>query len=352
MRVLIVDDDEIALDLLEYSLVEAGYRVQRATNGRDAIEMLRSGNFRLVVSDWEMPEMNGLELCRKIREKHHAGYTYVILVTSHEGTDNVIQGLDAGADDFITKPFQPQELCCRLRVGERLLSLESRNLMIFALAKLAESRDPDTGAHLERIREYCRVVAEDLSNHPDFQDVVDGDYVHSLYLTSPLHDIGKVGIPDTILLKPGRLTAEEFEFMKRHVVIGGNILNQAVMQLDGGGFLAMAALIAQFHHERWDGQGYPAGLAGEEIPLPARIVAVADVYDALTSKRPYKDAWPAATARQAILQAAGTQFDPVVAAAFDHCFTDILKIQRELADQPSLAVGAMSFLEYDLLEVI
>eukprot|EP00913_Durusdinium_trenchii_P023358 g21936.t1 len=191
MRVLIVDDDEIALDLLENSLVAAGYEVQRATNGLKALEMLRSGDFRLVVSDWEMPEMNGLELCRKIREKHHAGYTYVILVTSHEGSENVIQGLDAGADDFISKPFQPEELCCRLKVGQRLLSLESRNLMIFALAKLAESRDPDTGAHLERIREYCRVVAEDLSNDPNYADVVDGDYVQSLYLTSPLHDIGK-----------------------------------------------------------------------------------------------------------------------------------------------------------------
>ncbi|MCA9267751.1 MAG: HD domain-containing protein [Planctomycetales bacterium] len=161
-----------------------------------------------------------------------------------------------------------------------------------------------------------------------------------------MHDIGKVGLPDHVLLKPGRLTDEEMEIMRRHTVIGGNILNDAVLQLNGGGFLTMAALIAQFHHERWDGTGYPAGLLGDEIPLAARIVAVADVYDALTSKRPYKDPWPTATAKKYVDDGAGTQFDPTVVSAFDRCFDDVLAIQREYADEPPITVGAMSFAEY------
>jgi len=152
MRVLIVDDDEIARDLLSEALTGAGYEVSVARNGREALEILRTGVFRLVISDWEMPEMNGLELCRRIRERHFSSYVYLILVTSRDGTDNVVEGLNAGADDFISKPFHPAELRVRVRSGMRLLSLESRNLTIFTLAKLAESRSPETGAHLERMR--------------------------------------------------------------------------------------------------------------------------------------------------------------------------------------------------------
>lgn len=342
MRVLIVDDDEIALDLLEHSLVEAGYEVHRASNGRDALELLRSGQYRLVVSDWEMPEMDGLELCRKIREKHNAGYTYIILVTSHEGSANAILGLDAGADDYISKPFQPEELCCRLKVGERLLSLESRNLMIFALAKLAESRDPDTGAHLERIREYCRVLAEDLSHDPRFSDVVDGDYVHSLYLTSPLHDIGKVGIPDNILLKPGRLTEEEFEVMKTHTTIGAETLDASLAQNPDASYLRIARDIALTHHERFDGTGYPAGLAGEDIPLCGRIVAVADVYDALTTKRVYKDAFSHDVARSIIVAGKGVHFDPALVDCFLRNEQRFIEIHEQFQDVDETAWGADS----------
>ncbi|GAB4150550.1 MAG: two-component system response regulator [Planctomycetaceae bacterium] len=316
MRVLIVDDEEISLEMLTHTLKEAGYDVQSATNGRDALEMLRSGQFQLVVSDWEMPEMDGLELCRQIRAKGFSSYTYVILVTSHEGGDNVVRGLEAGADDFISKPVYPAELCVRLKAGERLLALESRNLMIFSLAKLAESRDPDTGAHLERIREYCRILAQDLSTLPEYAELVDGDYVHSIYLTSPLHDIGKVGIPDNILLKPGKLTTDEFEIMKTHTTIGAETLEASLKKSPNAGYLIMARDIALTHHERYDGTGYPQGLSGEDIPLCGRIVALADVYDALTTKRVYKDAFTHEVARSIIVAGSGVHFDPQIVKSF------------------------------------
>ena len=169
--------------------------------------------------------MNGIELCRQIRQRYAASYVYIILLTARRKTENMIEGLQAGADDFITKPFHAQELCLRVRTGERILGVETREVTIFSLAKLAESRDNDTGKHLERIREYSQLVANHLAGQAKFDGEIDGDYVHLIYLTSPLHDIGKVGIPDHVLLKPGPLTPEEFEIMKQHTVIGSQTLD-------------------------------------------------------------------------------------------------------------------------------
>jgi len=332
MRVLIVDDDEIALELLSNTLSQAGYEIKVAKDGRQALEILRTGLYRLVISDWEMPEINGIELCRRIRARQFvAGYIYVILVTARDGTSNVVHGLDAGADDFISKPFQPTELCVRVRAGERILALDSRDLIIFSLAKLAESRDPETGAHLERMREYCRVLAEHLSRHPKFADQVDGDYVQTIYLTSPLHDIGKVGIPDSVLLKPGRLTDREFSIMKKHTIIGGETLTATAREHPGAEFLRMARDIALSHHEHLDGSGYPFGLAGEEIPLSGRIVALADVYDALTTKRVYKSAFSHDVARSIVLEGKGVHFDPDIVDSFIQNEEEFVAIQRRFA---------------------
>ena len=217
----------------------------------------------------------------------------------------------------------------RLRTGERILSLESRDLMVFTLAKLAESRDVQTGMHLDRMREYCRVLAEELSGWRQFHDELDGDFVQLLYLTCPLHDIGKVGIPDSVLLKPGKLTADEFEIMKLHTTIGGETLAAATRAHPEAQFLAMARDIALTHHERFDGKGYPFGLKGLDIPLCGRLTALPDVYDALTSQRVYKPRYSHATAREIILEGAGTQFDPDVVKAFLHCEDDIIAISRE-----------------------
>jgi putative two-component system response regulator len=247
----------------------------------------------------------------------------------------VVEGLNAGADDYITKPFQPEELQVRLRVGERVLSLESRDLTIFALAKLAESRDPDTGAHLERIREYCRIMAQELVRTGETGEDLDGDFVHMMYLTSPLHDIGKVGIPDRILLKPGPLTDEETEIMRQHTVIGGETLDALVAAHPEARFLLLARDIAWTHHERYDGSGYPRGLAGLDIPLCGRIAALADVYDALTSKRVYKDALSHQVARDVIYEGRGSHFDPRVVDAFLRRDQDFHRLQRALADPPT-----------------
>jgi putative two-component system response regulator len=316
MRVLIAEDDLVSAELLQATLEEFGYEVTVANNGRDALHLLRTGRFRMAVSDWEMPEMSGLELCRRIRQRRWNGYIYIILLTSNGGVDNVVEGLNAGADDFLTKPFDPQELHMRLSVGRRILGLESRDLMIFALAKLSESRDSETGAHLERIREYCRMLGEELGRRNMFPNVIDGDFVELLYLTSPLHDIGKVGIPDSVLLKPGKLTPDEFNIMKQHTLIGARTLDAVVHLNPDAEYLSMARDIALTHHERFDGSGYPYGLAGETIPLPGRILALADVYDALTSKRVYKPAFSHDEARKLIVEGSGQHFDPRIVDAF------------------------------------
>jgi putative two-component system response regulator len=195
------------------------------------------------------------------------------------------------------------------------LSLETRDVAIFATAKLAESRDPETGGHLERIRSYSTVIAQTLMQRKSFSGEVDADYVRMIYLTSPLHDIGKVGIPDSVLLKPGRLSDREFEIMKTHTTIGADTLSAAVREYPGVAYLRMARDIALTHHEQYDGSGYPQGLRTSDIPLCGRIVALADVYDALTSRRVYKDAFAHDVAQSIILGESGKHFDPEIVEA-------------------------------------
>ncbi len=332
MDALIVDDSPVALRMLARTLTEGGYNVQTAQSGHEALDILRSCGQRLVISDWEMPGMDGLSLCRAIRNGQFQRYIYVLLVTVRRKSEDVVEGLDAGADDFLTKPVNPAELLGRIRVGERILGLETRDLALFSMAKLAESRDPETGAHLERVRSYSTAMARVLSRQPKYHEEITADFIRLIGETSPLHDIGKVGIPDAILLKPGRLEPGEFEIMKTHTTIGARTLEAALHQYPGAQYLQMARDIAQSHHERWDGKGYPEGLAGDRIPLSARIVALADVYDALTSKRVYKDALPAEKARDIVYEGAGQHFDPDVVQAMvqaDQEFTDIHETFRD-----------------------
>ncbi|MBL9083948.1 MAG: response regulator [Planctomycetales bacterium] len=333
MRVLIAEDDRDALDLLDNALQYFGYNVTRASNGAEALEALRSGQFQLVISDWEMPELSGLDLCREVRRRVSISYTYFILLTARTGTSNLVEGLRAGADEFLSKPVDPDELEVRLRVAERILSLESRDLVIFSLAKLAEARDPETGAHLERIREYCRVLGQSLCRSGRHADLIDGMYVQLLYMTSPLHDIGKVGIPDSILLKPGRLTADEFNVMKMHSMIGGETLSAAAAAHPRAKYLQMARDIAFTHHEKFDGSGYPYGLKGDEIPLCGRIVALADVYDALTTARVYKPAYSHEVAKNIILEGNGKHFDPEIVDAFLENEERFIEIRRHLGSE-------------------
>jgi len=337
MRVLIVDDNEVALMVLHNALTKAGYEVESAKDGRQALEILREGGCRLVISDWEMPHLSGVELCRIIRGEDFPGYIYVILLTGHDAQMDKIEGLTAGADDFVTKPFDAGELLARVRAGERVLSLETREIAIFAMAKLAESRDQETGHHLERVRSYSKTLAHSLSQNSKHADQIDAEYIRLIYLTSPLHDIGKVGIPDSVLLKPGRLSDREFEIMKTHAELGAQTLNAALRMFPGVKFLEMARDIAASHHERVDGSGYPAGLRGDVIPLCGRIVALADVYDALSSKRVYKNAFNHDIAKSIILQERGAHFDEEIVEAFLRCEDEFIAIREKYTEYRAAA---------------
>lgn len=330
MEILVVDDEFVCSDLVKEILEDRGHSVITATNGLEALEILRNGSCRMVISDWEMPVMNGLELCRAVRTEDLQRYVYIVLLTSRTNTDNLVKGLSAGADDFISKPFEPEELTVKVNVGLRVLALETRNLAIFALARLAESRDNETGRHLERVRAYSRILAKELAQDDKYKDIVTNSFIALLYQTSPLHDIGKVAIPDYVLLKPDRLSDGEFEVIKTHCIRGAETMESALEQYPEAGFLRMARDIAKWHHERFDGTGYPDGLKGDEIPLSAKIFTVADVYDALVSRRIYKEPFTHVVACNIIMSERGTQFDPDIVDAFSRCQLLFQSVQNNM----------------------
>ncbi|MEM6458385.1 MAG: HD domain-containing phosphohydrolase [Planctomycetota bacterium] len=355
--ILIVDDDPINLSILEEILGER-FPLLRAEDGAEAVALAEAHRPWLVLMDIMMPTMNGYDACAAIKALPEPR-PQVILISAKASTPERLAGYRAGADDYMVKPFEEDELTAKVRVQLRLMTalhdladarrelardndalcrtvaerdrqlVDSRDLIVFALANLADSRDPETGEHLERIRLYCRRMAERLRESGPYTGAVDDTFIQQVYLASPLHDIGKVGIPDAILLKPGRLTDREFGLMKQHSLIGARALENVSRQGGRDDFLAMATEIARSHHERWDGSGYPDGLAGEAIPLSARIAAVADVFDALTSVRVYKDAFSAEVARSMILEESGRHFDPAVVEAFTACFDDLVRYREE-----------------------
>jgi putative two-component system response regulator len=333
MRVLIAEDDEMSRMLLEAALTGWGYEVVVARDGDEAWQALEGkGPIHLALLDWEMPGINGLELCRNIRSTNGAGYVYIIMLSARDSTEDIVLGMEAGADDYVTKPFDNNELKARIRAGERILEIETKEMVIFAMAQLAESRDSDTGRHLDRIREYSMVLAQFLRKEPKFDGQIDSSFVKTIYLTSPLHDIGKLAIPDYILLKPDRLTEREFEIMTTHTTIGYDTLEEVAKVYPSKSFLDMSKDIALCHHERFDGSGYPQGLKGDQIPLSARIVAVADAYDALTSKRVYKNAFEHEVAKGIILGDRGKHFDPDVVDAFCALEEEFVEIRKRLIE--------------------
>ena len=337
MQVLIADDEAVTRTMLQGTLARAGYDVVAVEDGAQALSALRESACQLVISDWEMPRLSGIDLCCAVRGGGFGRYIYVIMLTSHDRPQDVLDGLSAGADDFVTKPFNPPEIVCRLRAAERLLTLETAEMTIFAMARLAESRDPETGAHLERVRTYCQVLAEHLRTTPAYRDTIDDEYVRLIYQTSPLHDIGKVAIPDCVLLKAARLTDEEFQIMKTHAEHGATTLEAAMTKFPNARFLRMARDIALTHHEKHNGTGYPTGLAGDDIPLCGRIVALADVYDALTSRRVYKEAFTHTVARAIIVADRGKHFAPDVVDAFLAIEKRFVAIRRCYADRDATA---------------
>lgn len=275
----------------------------------------------------------------------------IIFVTAMNDPENEQKGFEHGAVDYITKPVHPHIVRARVRnqlelkmhrdhleelVFNRTKELElTRDATIFTLSSLAETRDYDTGGHIRRTQEYVRTLAMTLSANPKWADFLNTTTIDLIYKSAPLHDIGKVGIPDAILLKPGRLTDEEFNVMKKHTILGRDTILRAeefMHNRNASGFLRFARQIAYTHHEKWDGSGYPQGLKGKQIPLPGRIMAVADVYDALISKRVYKLPFTHAKARNILLEGSGSHFDPDVVAAFMACEDVFRKTALEFAD--------------------
>jgi putative two-component system response regulator len=330
MKVLVVDDDVVSRTKLEKQVASMGHVVLTACDGKEALSLWMQHRPGIVITDWVMPEMNGIELIKEVRRLQGSSYSYLIMITSRTELGDLVAGMEAGADDFITKPFIKEELAVRIKAAERILNFESRDIVIFSMASLAEARDNDTGNHLERIRYYSQILAEDMAKEKKLPELTI-TFIENILLTSPLHDIGKIGIPDFVLLKPGRLDDHEFKIMQKHTTIGFNALTNAIEKYPNAEYLKMSADIALSHHEKFNGSGYPNGIQGEEIPLSARIVALADVYDALVSKRVYKSAMPHETARSIILAERGKQFDPDVIDAFLRCESEFIKVLEKYA---------------------
>jgi len=349
--VLVVDDLVENTLVLKGFIKPLGFDVMIAQSGEEALEKIETEPPDIILLDLMMPGMSGFEVCEKLKENQDTRHIPIIIITGLSDPDANVRAIKAGADDFLIKPFDRVLLEARVRssfktkrlqdeilqhrrelevrVRERTRQVElTREVALFSLARLAESRDAETGDHLERIRCYVRIIAEEMRQWGRYDELMTGRFVEEIYLSSPLHDIGKVGIPDRILLKPGPLTDAEYAIMKTHSLIGGDALRDADYEAGQNSFLAMGRDIAYYHHERWDGKGYPNGLKGQEIPFAARIVTLADVYDALTSKRPYKEAFSHERAREIIVAGADKQFDPDVVDAFLRREQEFIKVRN------------------------
>ncbi|MGX1085939.1 HD-GYP domain-containing protein [Pseudomonas sp. AP3_22 TE3818] len=338
--VLVVDDTPDNLMLMT-DLLKDKFRVKAANSGEAALRVLQSNPLPdLILLDIMMPGLSGHDVARHLQKDPRTRQIPIIFLTALASMENEIQGLELGAVDYITKPISPPLVLARvqtqlkikaaadfLRDQNDFLELEvqrrTREVMaiqdvtIQAMASLAETRDNETGNHIRRTQHYVRLLAELLRDHPRFSQFLNDDSIRQLFRSAPLHDIGKIGIADHILLKPGRFTPEEFEIMKTHTTLGRDAIQRAEDQLGlSVDFLRMAKEIAYSHQEKWDGSGYPQGLVGEEIPMSARLMAVADVYDALISRRVYKAGMPHEQAVEIIRQGRSTHFDPDVCDAF------------------------------------
>jgi putative two-component system response regulator len=314
LSILVADDDEHQRVLLQMLLEKEGYNLFLAEDGEEALKIYEANpSIRLVITDLEMPKMDGFGLVASIREQQ-LRYTYIIVLTSIDDKKSLISALSKGADDFLIKPAMEEELQLRIENGMRLLRQQSQDELILALAKLSEYRSDETGFHLERVQHYTHILAMDLSDHcPELK--ITHTIAEEIAKVSPLHDIGKVAIPDSILHKPGKLTNDEFDTMKKHAMIGGSILEEIFIKTKSP-YLKIAFELTAYHHEKFNGTGYPSQLAGEDIPVAARIMALADVYDALTSKRCYKKSFSHEAARNIIVQERGEHFDPKVVESF------------------------------------
>ncbi len=329
-KVLVVEDSIDQRILLKTMLEQRGHIVSQASNGSEALKVcLDNPDIRIIITDINMPEMDGYELISTIR-KHQVRHIYIIVVTSLDDKESVIKALSCGADDFLPKPVFPQELHLRIQSGDQLIQLESQDELIFSMAKLSDYRSNETGLHLERVREYTLIMGRYLAQHYPEKNITI-QQANEISKVSPLHDIGKVGISDQILTKPGKLTNEEFEIMKEHSKIGGDLISDIYLKT-GSPSLQIAFELTMYHHEKWDGTGYPAGLSGDGIPMAARIMALADVYDALSTHRVYKKAFSHEKAKQIILEGKAKHFDPDLVDIFLSMEETFIQLKNNLSD--------------------
>jgi putative two-component system response regulator len=339
--ILIVEDSGNSIDILLSSLKDL-YELTVAINGYEALDAVERELPDLILLDVIMPGISGYEVCNQLKSQEATKDIPIIFLTSVSDVLNKTNAFELGAADYLTKPFDVLELKARvknhleLKHTKMLLADQNKRLeqmvidrtedlyktqsaMIYALAFLTETRDSTTGEHIKRTQIIVETLAISLRDLGYFQELLTDEYIHMLYSSAPLHDIGKVGVSDEILLKPGKLTYKEFEAMKLHTLYGYNTLVQAEKEIGDTSFLKLAKEITYTHHEKWDGSGYPQGLSEEEIPISGRLMALVDVYDALVSARPYKEPYSHETAKSIILKERGHHFDPIVVDAFLAC---------------------------------
>ena len=355
-RILVVDDDKQVRSFLMRFGASCGWHVEEAENGDEGVEKARCTNYDAVLMDIMMPGRSGLEVLPEILK--YGNHTAVIMMTGFSDVESAVKALHMGACDYLEKPLTTDLLRFRIRqalerrqfqiqqheyvasiekaVHERTNELQRAwRGTIFALARLAESRDDETGTHLIRLRNYTVAIAQSMRQMGFYPGLLTPTFIDWIKDTSPLHDIGKVGIPDSILLKPDKLTPEEFDQMKAHTVIGAKALEDVQRRVGEKMFLDIGIQVARSHHERMDGNGYPDGLKGEDIPLAARIVSVADAYDALSQCRVYRpQAYSHEDAMQMIRDDAGDKFDPDVVSALDSIQDEVREIAARLAEEP------------------
>ena len=334
--VLIVDDTPDNIDLLR-AVLQDDYKIKAALNGERALKIATSGNPPdIILLDVMMPEMDGYEVCQRLKANPVTAHIPVIFVTAKNQIEDEKYGFSLGAVDYITKPISPPIVQARIRtqldlylqqrnlegmVRERTSELEVTRLeIIMSLGRASEFKDMETAMHVVRIGWYSRVIARRLGAADEWCELI--------FNAAPMHDIGKIGIPDAVLLKPGKFEPHEWEVMKKHSEYGAAILGSHDTPM-----INMAREIAMYHHEKWDGNGYPEGLSGEDIPLSARIVALADVYDALSTERPYKKPWPEEKVLALIKDGAGNHFDPNIVPVFFDCLDEIKAIQLQFPDE-------------------
>ncbi|MBL6957361.1 MAG: response regulator [Rhodospirillales bacterium] len=363
-KILIVDDTLVNITLLVDILGAEGYRnIFTTTDPREVETFLKIESFDLILLDIHMPEMSGIDVLQMLQDKQIDDYQPVLVLTAQTDDDTRRQALSLGAKDFLNKPFDRWEVLLRIRnlletwvfynrqkirgdelearVQQRTRQLNVvQDATIVAMGSLAETRDNETGNHIRRTQRYIRALAEKLGGLEQFRDQLTPETITLLFKSAPLHDIGKVGIPDRILLKPGRLDPDEFEIMKTHARLGEEAIEAAegmIADEEAGAFLAYAREIAIGHHEKWDGSGYPAGLSGGDIPLSARLMAVADVYDALISRRVYKPPFTHEETVAMIEEGRGSHFDPVMVDAFLEIESEFRSIAEKYSDDEDIA---------------